>query len=190
VAEGMVLHSDAGSQYTAFAFTARLLDAGVDASVGSVGDAYDNALCESQIGLYKTELIDRRGPWKTIEQVELATLEWVDWFNQRRLHEACGKLPPAEYERSFLQGTLPAAGEQDGSPAATSRKASDRLTIARIRAERQEMAGEGAQSLPASLPRAGDGGTGDEHVDGALALGCEAPESFETTQRTQTNRSP
>jgi len=79
VADGLVVHSDAGSQYTSFAFTRRLIDAGADASIGSVGDAYDNALAESTIGLYKTELINRRGPWKTIDQVELATLEWVDW---------------------------------------------------------------------------------------------------------------
>lgn len=78
VSKSLVLHSDAGSQFTSFAFTQRLIDAGADPSIGSVGDAYDNALAESTIGLYKTELINRRGPWKTIDQVELATLEWVD----------------------------------------------------------------------------------------------------------------
>jgi putative transposase len=100
VEDGLVHHSDAGSQYTSFAFTQRLLDAGVDASIGSVGDAYDNALAESTIGLYKTELIRHRGPWKTIDQVEFATLEWVDWYNHRRLHGACDRLPPVEYEQA------------------------------------------------------------------------------------------
>ena len=80
---GLVHHTDAGSQYTSFAFTQRLIEAGVDASVGSVGDAYDNALAESQIGLYKTELIRPEGPWRDVEHVELETLDWVDWFNTR-----------------------------------------------------------------------------------------------------------
>jgi putative transposase len=94
----LVHHSDAGSQYTSFAFTTRLIDAGVDASIGSVGDAFDNALAESTIGLYKTELTRRKGPWKGIDQLELGTLEWVDWYNNARLHSACEKLPPVEYE--------------------------------------------------------------------------------------------
>ena len=98
VKEGLVHHSDAGSQYTSFAFTQRLIDAGADPSIGSVGDGYDNALAESTIGLYKTELINMQGPWRTIEQVELATLEWVDWYNHRRLHGACERLPPVEFE--------------------------------------------------------------------------------------------
>jgi len=95
---GLIEHHDAGSQYTSFAYTQRLIDAGVDASVGSVGDAYDNALAETTIGLYKTEKIRREGPWKTLSDVELATLEWVDWFNTSRLHSACGRLSPAQYE--------------------------------------------------------------------------------------------
>ena len=99
VADGLIHHSDAGSQYTSFAFTRRLIDAGADPSIGSIGDGYDNALAESTIGLYKTELINRLGPWKTIDQVELATLEWVDWYNHRRLHGACQGLPPVEYEQ-------------------------------------------------------------------------------------------
>jgi putative transposase len=98
VGSGLVHHSDAASQYTSFTFTQRLIDAGVDASIGSVGDAYDNALAETTIGLYKTELIRPRGPWKTVEQVELATLEWVDWYNNARLHSACGNAPPVEFE--------------------------------------------------------------------------------------------
>jgi putative transposase len=100
VADGLVLHSDAGSQYTSFAFTQRLIDAGADPSIGSVGDGYDNALAETTIGLFKTELINRGGPWKTIDQVELATLEWVDWYNHRRLHGACEGLPPVEFEQT------------------------------------------------------------------------------------------
>jgi putative transposase len=90
-------------QYLSFAFTQRLIDAGVDASVGSVGDAYDNALAETTIGLFKTEKIRREGPWKTLADVELATLEWVDWFNNARLHSACGRLSPAQFEQQYLQ---------------------------------------------------------------------------------------
>jgi len=90
-------------QYTSFAFTTRLIDAGVDASVGSVGDAYDNALAETTIGLFKTEKIYREGPWKTLSDVELAALEWVDWFNTTRLHSACGRLSPAQFERRYLE---------------------------------------------------------------------------------------
>ncbi len=94
----LVHHSDAGSQYTSFAFSERLIDAGVDASIGSVGDAYDNALAETTIGLYKAEVIDRDGPWKTMAAVEFATLKWVDWYNNTRLHGACDRCPPAEFE--------------------------------------------------------------------------------------------
>jgi putative transposase len=98
---GLVHHTDAGSQYTSIAFTSRLLDAGVDASVGTVGDAYDNALAETTIGLFKTELIHRRGPWRTRDQIELATLEYVDWYNHRRPHRAAADLPPAEFENLY-----------------------------------------------------------------------------------------
>jgi putative transposase len=100
--DGMIVHSDAGSQYTSFAFTQRLIDAGADPSIGSVGDAYDNALAESAIGLYKAEVINQRGPWKTLDEVEFATLEWVDWYNTDRLHGACERLPPAEFEANHL----------------------------------------------------------------------------------------
>jgi putative transposase len=96
---GLVHHSDAGSQYTSIAFTERLALAGAAPSVGTVGDALDNALAESEIGLFKTELIRRRGPWKGLDDVELATLEWVDWHNHRRLHSACFDLTPVEYEQ-------------------------------------------------------------------------------------------
>ena len=106
VAGGLIHHSDAGSQYTSFTFTERLIDAGVDGSIGSVGDAYDNALAETTIGLYKTELIRSRGPWKTIEQVELATLEWVDWYNHARLHSACGCLRGSADRPRATAGTL------------------------------------------------------------------------------------
>jgi len=103
VQAGLIEHHDNGSQYTSFAYTQRLIDAGVDASVGSVGDAYDNALAESTIGLYKTEKIRREGPWKTLSDVELATLEWVDWFNTTRLHSACGRLSPEQYEHRYIE---------------------------------------------------------------------------------------
>jgi putative transposase len=96
---GLVHHTDAGSQYTSFAFTQRLVDEGVDPSVGSVGDAYDNALAESQIGAYKTELIRTEGPWRDVDHVELATLEWVDWFNRERPHESIDDLTPIEAEQ-------------------------------------------------------------------------------------------
>ena len=98
---GLIHRTDAGSQYTSVAFTERLAAAGVSASAGTVGDAYDNALAESVIGLFKTELIKPRGPWHTAEQVEIATLEYVDWFNHRRLYEACEDIPPAELEAAY-----------------------------------------------------------------------------------------
>ena len=95
---GLVHHTDAGSQYTSFAFTNRLLEAGADASVGSVGDAYDNALAESQIGIYKTELIRPAGPWRDVEHVEIETLNWVAWFNTERSHESIDDLTPIQAE--------------------------------------------------------------------------------------------
>ena len=98
---GLVCHHDAGSQYTSIAFTERLAAAGAAPSVGTVGDALDNALAETHIGLFKTELIHRRGPWRKLDDVELATLEWVDWHNNRRLHTACHDLTPVEYEQVF-----------------------------------------------------------------------------------------
>lgn len=103
---GLIAHSDAGSQYTSFAYTERLAAAGVAPSVGSVGDAYDNALAESTIGLFKTELIKPRGPWRTVEQVEIATLEYVDWYNHRRLHSTAGDIPPAELETAHYRQRL------------------------------------------------------------------------------------
>src|SRR3954471_14106947 len=88
-------------QYTSFRFTTHLIEAGIDASIGTVGDALDNALMESTIGLYKTELIKPRGPWRSLAQVELATAEWVDWDNTSRLHSAIGHVPPDEYESRY-----------------------------------------------------------------------------------------
>ncbi len=95
---GLVHHTDAGSQYTSFAFTQRLIAEGVDPSVGSVGDAYDNALAESQIGAYKTELIRPDGPWRDVEHVEYDTMNWVDWFNTERPHESIEDLTPIQAE--------------------------------------------------------------------------------------------
>jgi transposase InsO family protein len=98
---GLVHHSDRGSQYVSIHYTERLAQAGIEPSVGSVGDSYDNALAESINGLYKAEVIHRRGPWRSLEAVEFATLEWVDWFNNRRLLEPIGNIPPAEAEALY-----------------------------------------------------------------------------------------
>jgi putative transposase len=97
----LVHHSDRGVQYLSIRYTARLAEAGIEPSVGSTGDSYDNALAESVIGLFKTEEIYRRGPWKGLEDVEFATLEWVAWYNDRRLLEPLGYVPPAEFERAY-----------------------------------------------------------------------------------------
>jgi transposase InsO family protein len=101
--EPLVHHSDRGVQYLSFRYTERLVEAGIKPSVGSVGDSYDNALAESVIGLYKTEVIQRRGPWRHLEGVEYATLEWVEWFNNRRLLEPIGNIPPAEFELMYYR---------------------------------------------------------------------------------------
>jgi transposase InsO family protein len=98
---GLVHHSDRGSQYLSIRYTERLGEAGVACSVGSRGDSYDNALAETIIGLYKTELIRNRGPWKSLDDVEFATLEWIDWFNHRRLLKPIGDIPPAELEAQY-----------------------------------------------------------------------------------------
>jgi putative transposase len=99
----LIHHSDRGVQYLSIRYTERLAEAGIEPSVGSVGDSYDNALAESIIGLYKTELIRQRGPWRNLEDVEFATLTWVDWFNNRRLFEPIGNVPPAELELAYYQ---------------------------------------------------------------------------------------
>lgn len=98
---GHICHSDRGSQYEGIRHTARFAMAGIEPSVGSVGDSYDNALAETVIGLFKTEVIHRRGPWRSFEAVEFATLEWVGWFNHRRLLEPIGNVPPAEAEARY-----------------------------------------------------------------------------------------
>jgi putative transposase len=100
---GLVHHSDQGTQYLSMRYTDRLADAGIAPSVGSRGDAYDNALAESVIGLFKTEVIQRLGPWRNLDGVEFATLTWVDWFNTRRLLEPIGYVPPAEYEAKYYE---------------------------------------------------------------------------------------
>jgi putative transposase len=106
---GLVHHSDRGVQYVSIRYTERLAQAGIEPSVGSVGDSYDNALAETVIGLYKAEVIHRRGPWRSFEAVEFATLEWVDWFNNHRLLEPIGHMPPAEAEaRYYAEEETPA----------------------------------------------------------------------------------
>ncbi len=99
--EGLIHHSDAGSQYTSVIYSERLASHGIAPSVGTVGDSFDNAMAESAIGLYKTELIRRRGPWRDPDQVEFATLEYIDWFNNRRLHSEIGYVSPAEFEAAY-----------------------------------------------------------------------------------------
>jgi transposase InsO family protein len=106
---GLVHHSDRGSQYLSIRYTERLAEAGIEPSVGSVGDSYDNALAETINGLYKAEVIWRRGPWRSMEAVEFATLEWVDWFNNRRLLEPIGNIPPAEAEANYYAAQEPTA---------------------------------------------------------------------------------
>ncbi len=100
---GLVHHSDRGTQYLSMRYTDRLADAGIAPSVGSRGDSYDNALAESMIGLLKTEVIRRQGPWPHLAQVEFATLAWVDWFNNRRLLEPIGYVPPAAFDAHYYE---------------------------------------------------------------------------------------
>jgi len=107
-AKGVIHHSDRGSQYLSIRYSERLAEAGVEPSVGSVGDSYDNALAETIIGLFKAEVIRHRGPWRNLDAVEYATLEWVDWFNHRRLLESIGNVPPAELEMAYYR-------QQEGS---------------------------------------------------------------------------
>ena len=112
--DGLIAHTDAGSQYLAVRYTDALSAAGATASVGSVGDSYDNALAESTIGQLKTELIKRHGPWRTIEQLEFALFEYIDWWNHRRLHGQLGMIPPAEAEATYYgqAGHVETAGSQ------------------------------------------------------------------------------
>jgi putative transposase len=113
---GLIHHSDRGSQYLALRYTDRLDAAGAVRSVGSKGDSYDNAAAESLIGLFKTELIRRRGPWKGLDDVELATLEYVDWFNHRRLHSHCGDIPPVEFEEQHYRSIAALTPEVPAEP--------------------------------------------------------------------------
>jgi transposase InsO family protein len=124
--EDLVHHSDRGTQYLSMRYTDRLTEAGIEPSVGSRGDSYDNALAESIIGLFKAEVIQRKGPWRHLESVEFATLTWVDWFNTRRLLEPIGYVPPAEYEADYyeqLNGR--GASEDAGDPGILQPGASD-----------------------------------------------------------------
>ena len=108
----LIHHSDRGVQYLSIRYAERLSEVGIEPSVGSVGDSYDNALAETINGLYKTELIRQRGPWRNIDEVEYATLEWVHWYNHRRLMESIGHVPPAEKETTYyeqLEGSAMAA---------------------------------------------------------------------------------
>jgi putative transposase len=108
ITEELIHHSDRGSQYLSIRYTERLAEVGIAPSVGSAGDSYDNAMAESIIGLYKTEVIRRHGPWKSLDAVEIATLHWVDWYNNRRILEPIGNRPPREAEIEYY--------EQEGSP--------------------------------------------------------------------------
>jgi putative transposase len=101
--DGVIAHSDAGSQYTSIRYTERLAEAGAAPSIGSVGDAYDNAMAESTIGLYKTELINKDGPWRNRDNVEIETLHYIDWFNTKRLHGEIGDVPPNELEETYYR---------------------------------------------------------------------------------------
>jgi putative transposase len=97
----LIHHSDRGTQYLSISYTDRLQEAGIEESAGSTGNSYDNALAESIIGLSKAEVIHRRGPWRNLDDVEYATMEWVDWFNNRRLLESIGHVTPAEFEQAY-----------------------------------------------------------------------------------------
>jgi putative transposase len=108
-AKGVIHHSDRGSQYLSIRYSERLAEAGMESSVGSRGDSYDNAMAETINGLYKAELIHKRGPWKTVDEVEFATLEWVDWFNNRSLLGPIGDIPPAEFEATYYRQEIGSA---------------------------------------------------------------------------------
>ena len=110
--ENLVHHSDRGVQYLAIRYSERLAEEGAVTSVGSRGDSYDNALAETVNGLYKAELIRRRGPWRTVDHLEIETAKWVDWWNNRRLHGACGDVPPAEFEADYYRH------QEEANPAA------------------------------------------------------------------------
>src|SRR3954453_1331162 len=112
----LVHHSDRGGQYLAIRYSERLAETGAVNSVGSKGDSYDNALAETIIGLYKIELVRNRGPWRGLDDLEYATLEWVDWFNHRRLFEAHGHIPPAEHEENYYRQNSSAVARVEETP--------------------------------------------------------------------------
>ena len=114
--DGLIHHSDRGRQYLSIRYGERLAESGIEPSVGSVGDSYDNALAESIIGLFKAEVIHRRGPWRNLEAVEFATLEWVDWFNNRRLLEPIGDIPPVEFEQMYIGSNRVTPSRRDSHP--------------------------------------------------------------------------
>ena len=114
--DGLIHHSDAGSQYCAIRYGNRLAEAGALASIGSVGDSYDNALAESVIGLYKTECVRRDGPFRSVEDLELATASWVHWFNTHRLHSMIGNIPPIEYEANYYAHGVAREAQISGEP--------------------------------------------------------------------------
>ncbi len=128
---GLVHHSDRGSQYVSIKYTERLAEAGIEPSVGSVGDSYDNALAETINGLYKAEVIHRRGPWRSFEAVEYATLEWVDWFNHRRLLEPIGNIRLLKPKSNIMLPRTTSIWQRDSQPMASgkTRRGSQRLTI-------------------------------------------------------------
>ena len=107
--KSLIHHSDRGSQYLSIRYAGRLADADIDPSVGTVGDSYDNALAESVIGLFKTEVVKRLGPWRTMQDVEWETMHWVDWYNEHRLLSSIGYMPPAEAERRHFERVEPAS---------------------------------------------------------------------------------
>jgi putative transposase len=115
--DGLIHHSDAGSQYVSIRYSERLADAGAVASIGTVGDSYDNAQAESLIGLYKLECVRHEGPWRSVDDLELGTLNWVHWFNEHRLHSALGHVPPAEFEHEHYRRIMPAQQPLSGEPA-------------------------------------------------------------------------
>ena len=115
--EGLIQHSDAGSQYTSIRYSNRLSEAAAVASIGTVGDSYDNAQAESLIGLYKLECVRRDGPWRGVEDLELATLSWVYWFNHQRLHSKMGYVPPVEHEDAYNRQNPTVRQPPPGEPA-------------------------------------------------------------------------
>ena len=156
VTDGLIHHSDRGGQYLSIRYTERLAESGIEPSVGSVGDSYDNALAESVIGLYKTEVIRRRGPWRHLEAVEFATLAWVDWFNHRRLLEPIGNVPPVEYEQQYYvaqEAPVMVAGVNERALSRT--RGGSRMERGRRKSRsKREAGGKGRRVKKAPVPKA------------------------------------